>query len=64
MGKPTILTGEQYVVVGVLPEGFQSDPPTDLYLPAQFDPNSANQGHIYYLAGRLRPSASHPIGSG
>ena len=36
-------------------EDYQPDPPTDLYLPAQFDPNSTNQGHIYYVAGRLRP---------
>ena len=58
VGKPVILSGEQYVVLGVLPESYQSDPPTDLYLPAQFDPNSTNQGHIYYVAGRLRPDAS------
>ena len=58
VGKPITLSGEQYVVLGVLPEDYQSDPPTDLYLPAQFDPNSTNQGHIYYVAGRLRPDAS------
>jgi putative ABC transport system permease protein len=58
VGKPIILSGEQYVVLGVLPEDYQSDPPTDLYLPAQVDPNSTNQGHIYYVAGRLRPDAS------
>jgi putative ABC transport system permease protein len=58
VGKAIILTGEQYVVLGVLPKDYQSDPPTDLYLPAQFDPNSTNQGHIYYVAGRLRPGAS------
>jgi putative ABC transport system permease protein len=58
VGKPIILSGEQYVVLGVLPKDYQSDPPTDLYLPAQFDPNSTNQGHIYYVAGRLRPDAS------
>jgi putative ABC transport system permease protein len=58
VGRPITLSGEQYVVLGVLPENYQSDPPTDLYLPAQFDPNSTNQGHIYYVAGRLRPDAS------
>jgi len=58
VGTSIILSGEQYVVLGVLPEDYQSDPPTDLYLPAQFDPNSTNQGHIYYVAGRLRPDAS------
>jgi putative ABC transport system permease protein len=58
VGRPITLSGEQYVVLGVLPENYQSDPPTDLYLPAQFDPNSTNQGHIYFVAGRLRPDAS------
>ena len=58
VGKTITLSGEQYVVVGVMPEAYQSDPPTDLYLPGQFDPNSTNQGHIYYVAGRLRPDAS------
>jgi putative ABC transport system permease protein len=54
VGKTVILSSEPYVVVGVLPEGYEPDPPTDLYLPEQFDPNSTNQGHIYYVAGRLR----------
>src|SRR5256886_4868262 len=58
VGKTITLSGEQYVVLGVLPEYYQSDPPTDLYLPGQFDPNSTNQGHIYYVAARLRPGAS------
>lgn len=58
VGKAITLSGEPHVVLGVLPEDYQSDPPTDLYLPAQFDPNSTNQGHIYYVAGRLRPDAS------
>jgi putative ABC transport system permease protein len=57
-GKTIILSGEPYVVLGILPENYQPDPPTDLYFPAQFDPNSTNQGHIYDVAGRLRPGAS------
>src|SRR5262245_24752387 len=61
-GKPISLSGEHYVVLGVLPENFQPDPPTDLYLPHQFDPNSTNQGHIYYVAGRLRPGATAQSG--
>jgi len=56
--KTITLSGERYVVLGILPEDYQPDPPTDLYLPEQFAPNSTNQGHIYYVAGRLRPGAS------
>ncbi|HEY6307053.1 MAG TPA: ABC transporter permease [Candidatus Angelobacter sp.] len=58
VGKAISLNSEQYVVLGVLQEAYQPDPPADLYLPAQFDPNSTNQGHIYYVAGRLRPGAT------
>src|SRR5215472_5400702 len=58
VGKTLSLNSERFIVLGVLPEGFQPDPPADLFLPEQFDPNSTNQGHIYYVAGRLRPDAS------
>lgn len=58
VGKPISINSEHYVVLGVLPEDFRPDPPTDLYFPEQFDPNSTNQGHIYYVAGRLKPGAS------
>jgi predicted permease len=58
IGKTITLSGEQYIVLGVLPEGYQPDPPSDVYLPEQFDPNSNNQGHIYYVAGRLRPGVT------
>jgi len=57
-GKTILLNSEPYTVSGVLPEWYQPDPPTDLYLPHQFDPNSNNQGHIYYVAGRLAPGAT------
>ena len=57
-GKAILLNSEPYTVLGVLPERYQPDPPTDLYLPEQFDPNSSNQGNIYYVAARLRPGAS------
>ena len=57
-GKTILLNSEPYLVVGVLPEWYRADPPADLYLPEQFDPNSNNQGHIYLTAGRLAPGAS------
>jgi putative ABC transport system permease protein len=57
-GKTILLNREPYVVSGVLPEWYQPDPPTDLYLPHQFDPSSNNQGHIYFVAGRLAPGAT------
>jgi len=57
-GKTILLNSEPYTISGVLPEWYQPDPPADLYLPQQFDPNSNNQGHIYYVAGRLAPGVS------
>jgi len=57
-GKLILLNSEPYTVLGVLPETYQPDPPTELYLPEQFDPNSTNQGHIYIVTARLRPGAS------
>jgi putative ABC transport system permease protein len=58
IGRTITLSGERYEVLGILPENYQTDPPTDLYLPLQLDPNSTNQGHMYYASGRLRPGAS------
>ena len=58
VGRPLMLNSEAYSVLGVLPQGYQPDQPADLYLPEQFDPHSTNQGHIYFVAGRLRPGAS------
>jgi len=58
VGKTILLNSEPYTVTGVLPEWYQADPPTDLYVPEQFDPASNNQGHIYSVAGRLAPGAA------
>ena len=58
VGKTISLNSERYTVLGILPASYQPDPPTDLYFPEQFDPNSTNQGHIYDVSGRLKPSAS------
>ena len=58
IGKAIILNGESYTVLGVLPRGFQPDPPTDVFLPIQADPNSTNQGHYLQVAGRLKPGVS------
>ena len=58
LGKPLLLGGVPYTVVGILPSGFHSDPPAEAFLPFQADPNSTNQGHIYLVAGRLKPGVS------
>ena len=58
VGRPILLGGDAYTVVGVLPATFHSDPPADVFIPMQADPNSTNQGHYLIVAGRLNPSAT------
>ena len=58
LGKPVLLGGDPYTVVGILPASFHSDPPADVFIPMQADPNSANQGHYLLAAGRLKPEAT------
>ena len=58
VGKPIILGGDPYTVVGILPSSFRPDPPADVFIPLQPDPNSANQGHYLLTAGRLKPGVT------
>ncbi len=58
VGSAITLNGQPYTVVGVLARGFQADPPADVFLPLQADPNSTNQGHYLRVAGRLKPGVS------
>src|SRR5580698_6785757 len=57
-GRPILLGGDPYTVVGILPASFHSDPPADVFTPMQADPASTNQGHFLLAAGRLRPGAT------
>jgi len=54
VGKPLILGGDPYTVIGILPASFHADPPADVFIPLQADPNSNNQGHYLAVAGRLK----------
>ena len=58
LGRPLLLNGVPYNVVGVLPRGFQADPEADVWIPLQADPNSTNQGHYLNVAGRLKPGVT------
>jgi putative ABC transport system permease protein len=58
VGKPILLGGDPYTVVGILPASFHSDPPADVFLPMQADPESTNQGHYLLAAARLKPGAT------
>src|SRR6478752_1193894 len=58
LGRGIILGGETYTAIGVLPNSFQPDPPADVWISEQADPNSTNQGHYLSVAARLKPGIS------
>jgi putative ABC transport system permease protein len=58
VGTAISLGGDPYTIVGVLGPDFQNDPASDIWLPFQFDPNSTNQGHFFFAAGRLKPGVT------
>ena len=58
LGRTLLLNGVPYSVVGVLPNGFHSNPEADVWLPLQADPHSVNQGHYLNVAGRLKPGVT------
>jgi putative ABC transport system permease protein len=58
VGRAIILNGDPHTVIGVMPDGFQSDPVAQIWVPLQADPNSANQGHYLAVAARLRADAT------
>jgi putative ABC transport system permease protein len=60
VGKTISLGGEPYTVIGILGPGFDfdSDPPPDVFIPFQIDPNSDDQAHYFSVAGRLKPGVT------
>ena len=55
VGRTVVLSGEPHTVIGIAPPDFEPNPPADVWLPLQADPNSTNQGHYLVCAGRLKP---------
>jgi putative ABC transport system permease protein len=58
VGRNIELGGEPYLVTGVLAATFTFDPPSDIYLPLQADPNSTDQAHYLRSAARLKPGVT------
>jgi putative ABC transport system permease protein len=60
VGKPISLSGEPFDIVGVVGdfnfEQFGTAP--QVWIPFQFDPNTADQGHYFQAAGRLKPGVT------
>jgi predicted permease len=55
LGQSLSLGNEPYTIIGVVGRDFFTDPPADLWLPFQFEPNSTNQGHYFQAAAMLKP---------
>ncbi|MBV8819511.1 MAG: ABC transporter permease, partial [Acidobacteriaceae bacterium] len=58
VGSNLTLNGDPYTVIGILPAGFVSEPPADVYIPLQPDPASVNQGHYLSVTARLKSDAT------
>lgn len=58
LGRSITLNGAPYTVVGVMPASFRGDPPAEVWIPLQADPNSTNQGNYLLVAGRLKPGVT------
>ncbi len=58
VGRQVLLSGEQYVVVGIAAADYRPTPPAEIWLPLQADPNSANQGNYLLCGGRLKPGVT------
>jgi putative ABC transport system permease protein len=58
VGKNIEIGGDPYEVIGIVDPSFRWDPPMDIWLPLQADPNSANQGNYLNSAARLKPGVS------
>src|SRR5437763_12228338 len=54
VGRTMELGGEPYTVTGVVGSSFSSDPPADIYLPLQANPNSTDQAHYLRATARLK----------
>jgi predicted permease len=61
VGRTLPLSGDSYVVVGVLARSFNSaafDPFADVWTPFQMDPASTDQAHYFNAAARLKPGVT------
>jgi predicted permease len=58
VGRTILLNNLPYIVIGIMPKSFESNPPMDVWLPLQADPASTNQGHYLAAAARLKPGVS------
>src|SRR6266576_2924291 len=59
IGRTILLNDENYAVVGVMPVGFESRPPADIWVPLRpvFNPQN-DGGPLFIVLGRLKPGVA------
>jgi predicted permease len=55
VGGKIVLRGEPYTVVGIMPEGFDSTPPADVWTPLRPSTTGEGSGDNYGALARVRP---------
>ena len=55
VGRSIMLSDTGYTVIGVMPEGFQFTPPSDVWTPLQPVADSQDQANLVALIGRMKP---------
>ena len=58
IGQAVKLRGEPYTIIGVMPEGFQSSEPADLWTPLRPTRDGEGAGSNYHVVARLRPDVT------
>ncbi|HTV54470.1 MAG TPA: ABC transporter permease, partial [Terriglobia bacterium] len=55
LGRTIDVNGNSTVVTGVMGRTFHADPPSDIWLPLEADPNSVDEAHYLLGAAMLKP---------
>ncbi len=60
VGQSITLSGNPHTVVGIVARvfDFRDFGGGDIWVPFQFDPNTKDQGHYFFAAGRLKPGVT------
>ena len=62
IGRRITLSGERYEIIGVVGPNLkiEIDEPPDVYIPFQLDPDRDDNGHYFFVIGRLKPGITMP----
>jgi putative ABC transport system permease protein len=58
IGRPIRLSGEDHLVVGVMPRNFKFENPVDVWTVLRLEPGAEDNSNMYLVLGRLRAGAT------